>query len=98
MIFLNSFCQFGWAEFDDFSAIFGSSVFDILLIAALGFSNLNGNLRLRVYHIRWVLLHLVTLLARLVTDSVILTPRFSSANSSLMQSEIMIGKLTVSFS
>ena len=98
MIFLNSLCQFGWAKFDDFSAIFGRSVFDILLIAALGFSNLSGNLMLRVYHISRVLLHLVTLLARLVADPIVLSPHFSSANGSLMQSKIMIGELTVGFS
>ena len=54
-----------------------------------------GALGLPVTGISRLLLRLVARLARLVAGSLILSPRFGSSHSSLMQPEIMVGKLTI---
>ena len=109
MFFLDSLSQLGRTQLDNFSTILGGTVVSAILcggvsgiaihdcpvLASAGVFRLGGGLGLPVTGIRGLRLRLVAWLTRLVAGSLILSPRFGSPHSSLMQPEIMVGKLTI---
>ena len=112
MFFLDSLSQLGRTQLDNFSTILGGTVDSAILcggssgiaiphcpvLASAGVFRLGGALQLPVTGTSGLWLRLATRLTRLVASSLILSPRFGSPYSSLMQPKIMVGKLTIGLS